>query len=627
MGEKNKKKFIDRLQFLGVIGPFVILLTLFAVLTRGSMKGWYLFLTTLLGLPLCWKWSTKGFLTTLAILVVIYVCMLPLFPVSEALWQAGASLSLSIGLFTTLLGFEEIKEMMLDLQIESQSRLDNLIELDDKFNSFKKDWDLSEESYQTQIRDKDYVIEKLSNEAGALEKTLSLIEGELKLQQQKSEGYVKELELVGLEKSELEVKTIQMSQELKEIRQELSLSLTEREKEYIAANQSLEEKLIKQEAQLFDLEEKLSEQEEYENNLSHKTSGYELNIKKLEENLRDKVSEIYELRNQMGLREVDITKQKDEIDSFVKKISEKEHELLSYKAQITERDKKINQISTKLRDLEQDLHLARSKIEEQKDLFKLTEKKLFESDNLLEALALENSKKITLKDKEIENLYNELEEKGNRVNELMERNKEVDSTISLYEEQVLELREQIEEDKRVQFKEITKLNEARFALFQANLDIERYKKELSDKPVENINPAPNLPRARKHWLFQVEDILKKDRLKKMDLEQLPKHLVGEIVTLNQSKALYKQLRQQFEEKSRSLDEAREKLFKTETQYEKLLKKHEQEMSEESKIESELEKSLFVKEEEITIVEDEIKDLNSIIQSLLEELNQYEVLES
>ena len=614
MSEKNKKKFVDRLQFLGIIGPFVILLTLFAVLARGSMKGWYLFFTTLVGLPLSWKWGTKGFIISTGTLLLLYGLMFPFFPAGEALWQIGASLSLFLGLFTTFLGFEEIKMMMLDQQIESQSRLDNLIELDDKFKRLKKDWDISEENYNLQIMDKDHLIEKLSDKTDTLEKAVSVMELELKGMQSENEKSFEELERLSLEKSKLEVQILKMSGELREIQTQLSLSLSDREQEYIAANEVLEQKKSELEEKIFELEEKLAEQEEYELNLSRDTNTYELNIKKLEENLREKVGEIYELKNHLALKEADIKKQMGEIKLFAETVTQKEQEILSYKAQIVERDKKIHQASTQLRDVEQDLHLARSKIETQKEQLKLAESELSKHRTLLETSLLEKDKKMGLKDKEIENLYAELEEKGNHVNELIERNKEADDTIRLYEEQVLEYREQLEEEKKLQFKEITKLNEARFALFQANLDKERLRKEASEKPPQAVDESKKTVSPRKHWLLQLEDLLKKDRLKK-------------IVTLNQSKALYKQLRQQFDEKSKSLEEAREKLFKAETQYEKLLKKHEQEISEESKIENELEKSLFVKEEEISVVESEIKDLNGIIQSLLEELNQYEVLES
>ncbi|MCH9632173.1 MAG: Chromosome partition protein Smc [Chlamydiae bacterium] len=608
MSVEHKKNFTDRLQFLGVIGPFVVLLTLFSVLLKGSATGWYLFFATLLGLPLSWKWQTKGFLASLGILTLLLMCMYPFLDHSEKLWQIGASISLGIGLFVTFLGFEEIKEIIMDLQLESQSRLDNLIELDDQIKRSQKDWDLSEEDYLSKIADKDQTITKLSDQADSLEKSTYIMHQELKELQGANQRHIDELEKRFTEYSKMEINQLKMSQELEKVNGELSLSLSDREKIYCDENLQLTKQLDDFKALVFELEEKLEAHTEYESNLSQEASENQLNVKKMQETLREKVSKIYDLQDRLNVRENDVIQQKSELEALRKQIETKEHEVLTIKAQIQERDRKINEISQKLRDLDQDLNIARSKIEEQKnELKEITSKQ--------EELQFSQESKIKTRNLEVEALHKELEEKGLQLKKLILRNNEVDHTIEMYEQRVIELQEEIDEKAKNHHKELTALNEARFALFQADLDKERIKKELVNQKEEPPIERP----TNKHWLVQLQSILKQTKYRKVELENLPKDLRQEIVTLNQSKALYSQLRAQFEDKNKVLEEVREKLFKAESQLEKLKKQRENDLVQDSVLENELEKSLFIKDQEIKSVEDEVESLNLIVSELLLEL--------
>ena len=593
-----KKNFTDRLQFLGVIGPFTLLLTLFCLLIRGGASGWYLFVATLAGLPLSWKWRTKGLLASLGFLALLLFSMYPFFEGGEKLWQTGASLSLGLGLFITFLGFEEIKGMISDLQLESQSRLDNLIALDDEIKSLKKDWDLSEEDYHSQIENKDLTITKLSDQADALEKSTSIIQDELKEIQTKNQNYVYELEKQFKSLSKLEISHQKITEELEENKRELSLSLTDRERKYCEENEALRGKLDQKESQIFDLEEKLQTLSEYESNLSHEAGENALNIQKMEEALREKVSQIYALQDSLKAREGDIHSQKEQLEGLAKKLTEKEHEMVSIRSQIAERDKKIDQITQSSRDLSQDLTLAKDEIK---------------------ALGSEQSERIKSKNHEVEKLHQELEQKGAELSALKARNTDLDETLRMYEEKSIEQEEELDQKLAEKKEDLKLLNEARFALFQANLDKERLRKDIVGQKAAPQTPK-ELPQDR-HWLLQLQSILKNSKRQKIQIEKLPKNLRNEIVTLNQSKALYSQLREQFDDKSKVLDEVREKLFKAESQVEKLKKERESEASKDLQFENELEKSLFVKDEEIKTAEQEVLSLNTLINELLEELNQ------
>lgn len=617
MSTNYKKNFTDRLQFLGVVGPFVIILTLFCVLLRGSFKGWYLFFVTLAALPMSWKWQTKGFFASLGALAISYLSMYPFFESGDRLWQMGGCLSLALGLFITHLGFEEIKAMLLDLQIESQSRLDNLIELDDQLKRAKKDWDLSEEEYLAQKADKDQLIQKLSLEADSLEQASQLMDKELKHLQQLNLKYLDQIEKSSQQISKLEVEQLRASEMLQTAQHELALSITDREvsqQNQIEENEFLIQKLN---MEIFELEEKFEAQTEQESSLSQQAREYAQEMQKLEELLRDKVSEIYELHHALAIKETETLNFQREIEKRQRALLDKEKDILHNKTQIDERDQTINEFSKKNRDLEQNLLMSQANIEEMKAKIRKLELLKSELDKSQEYMQSSLEQKTKMKNLELEELNNELKQKRAQMTRLMERNNELGQAITMYEERTLALEMQNQENEKLSYSKLTEFNDARFALHQANLDKERLKKELGEiqeKGKSNLEKKPS-----KHWLLQLESILKQNSFRKVDLQHLPKDLSQEIVTLNQTKALYKQLREQFEDKNKTLEEIRDKLFKAESQFEKLKKQCEQDQAKESELESELQKNLFIKDQEVKIAEDEVLSLNEIIGSLLSEI--------
>ena len=106
-----------------------------------------------------------------------------------------------------------------------------------------------------------------------------------------------------------------------------------------------------------------------------------------------------------------------------------------------------------------------------------------------------------------------------------------------------------------QLNELKKLNEARFSLFQANLDKERLNNH-TQHPVSNLNSG-------KHWIKQLENFLVINKDKKIDFTQVPKDLSCEIISYRHLKTLYKQLRSQFEEKNKVLETTRAQYYQLE----------------------------------------------------------------
>lgn len=622
VNNEHKKRFTDRLQFLGIIGPFVITLTLMTVLFRGSLKNWYLFAVTLVGLPLCWKLGLKGLLTTLGLLVLSFFCMFPLFLHTEVLWQMGASISLGLGLFISHQGFEEIKDIMADLQIESESRLDNLIELDNQFKNSQKEWSVLEEEFRARVEDKDLFIQKQSEQINNLGKGNEIIENELHRMQKVNRQNIEEIELINSQRSMLEVDLMKLKEVVANFESELGHSQTDREKKYIEDNRHLTQLNHDLKEKIYQLENILNEKANHEHSLSQEAMDYEERIRKLESAVREKMALVEELHEAIIKNETQITAQQSALANNNEQIASYEHQLLSYKKAVSDRDQKIGELNQLQRDRLQDINSLQKQILDLNQRIKELEHQNEATVASLKGEAAEHEMKIQAHHTEIETLYQELEEKGAELNKFIAQNNELEQTLRQYEEQIAEFHKVDSESAQLKKQELTALNDARFALFQANLDNERLRAQISSPEIKSVPvnaEAKNLEFRNKHWLHELESLLKQNTFRKIDLQHLPKELSQEIVTLNQTKALYNQLRTQFDDKNKALEDSREKMFKLETQLEKLKKQRDQELLENTKFEKELEQAMVLKEQEVKVAEGEVIALNAIIDQLLDEL--------
>ncbi len=606
--EENQKKIQDRFQFLGLVGPLIILLTLFCTLLKGSPKSGYLFLMPLVGLPLCWKWRWKGFTGAIGGLLLLLIILYPHFHPNERLWQIGAAFSLGLGLFTTFMGFEEIKNILLKLHLESQSRLDNLIDLDEKLKLSEETWKYEEAELQNQLEKKTESLKREQEELNSLEKMSAALRSELEGQQTANQSLLEEVENKAREISGLEQSTLKASEYSKTVERKLEQSQGDREHIILRDLELLRGNLQQKEEEIALLNDRLDDERQQQIDLDGKVAKKEEAFQNMQEALRQKVSFIQELHEKLLLREQDLKKQKDEINGLLQAINQKEHEVLTIKSGLNERDFQIQKLNQKLRDTTQDLTVARSKIEEKKLQMKTIELKSEQVVSNLENTLKTSEIQLKHNTEELERQQHNLERKEAQIDSLTQ---DKESLVEQYECRLIELEEvRSKEDELVsrQFDELKKLNDTRFALYQASLDKERLKKAI-------VSPTE----TPKHWLLQVEQLLKGDRSKRFDFSAFPKELSRDLLTLNQTKALYKQLRTQFDEKHEALEEARRELYKAETEENKRSKQSEHQNLNESPQERILEEDLSSKAEEIHCMESEVEVLNGLVLKLMKEL--------
>ena len=556
--EKNQSKFIDRLQFLGVIGPFILLLTLFSTLLHQSFCSWYLFVVTLAALPLSWRYQYKGFFSSVGALFLIYFSMLPVFAEGSALWQFGASVSLSLGIFTTFLGFEEIKSLINTLQLESQSRLDNLIELDQKFNVSKETWRFQENELIEELEDKSALIERKKIEVEKLEKLNQIIKKELEESEQKQQQQLIDLEDNAREISKLEKQVLQVKMQRESLQSQLDLSQSDREKISLEEVEVYQSKITDYESQIIDFNEKLSNLLTAKKKLEKDLSLKETTVINLQVALREKADQIEKSQMTIMIEQNDLKNRELEIDKLIHKLNQNEQDKLLVLEESRERASKIEMLLQDIRDKDQELNSTQNKLND-----KTTEASRALEEFNLEEKRLRNSVKTTelqlkYNGEELDQLYSELQNRDNIIevykqNEMNARGsiESLNQKLKTQKDEFTYEMEKADKLKDKQLLELKKLNEARFARFQANMDKELLKQKQPKKNSE----------SHKHWLMQLESLLKNNDRSKINWDKFPQDLSAEILNLKQTKQMYKKLREQFEIKNKALESAQEELDK------------------------------------------------------------------
>ena len=138
------KKVENQVQFWSLLGPFFVLLAIAILLFKVS-SHWYFPLSALIGIPLCVKWKMKGMAAALCCLFLLAGITYQSLELDDRYWHVGLSLALAFSFIVLTLSWEEVQGLVSKLQLESQSRLDNFLLLDEKWKSAELEWSLEKE--------------------------------------------------------------------------------------------------------------------------------------------------------------------------------------------------------------------------------------------------------------------------------------------------------------------------------------------------------------------------------------------------------------------------------------------------------------------------------------------------
>lgn len=144
------KRIESQVQFWTLLGPFLFLAS-GAVLLFKMSNHWYFPVSALIGIPLCVKWKMKGMAAALTCLLTLSILAYRSVDLDEQYWQVGMALAMAFSLIVLTLSLEEVEGLMKKMLLESQSRLDNFLHLEETLKASELSWEKERTLLQTQI--------------------------------------------------------------------------------------------------------------------------------------------------------------------------------------------------------------------------------------------------------------------------------------------------------------------------------------------------------------------------------------------------------------------------------------------------------------------------------------------
>lgn len=168
--EKVQTKIDEQLHFWSAIGPFMTLLTLIVCLTKGSAAQSGYAVIGLIGIPLCLRWKKQGMLLSLVLLTAVFVYQVPGLVFDQQLWSAGIFISFALSFFVTALSFEESSHIVGSIVADSNSRLNQMLALDEKVKGIESELEEERVGWNTklEVAQKESVLHKEKFEATQL---------------------------------------------------------------------------------------------------------------------------------------------------------------------------------------------------------------------------------------------------------------------------------------------------------------------------------------------------------------------------------------------------------------------------------------------------------------------------
>lgn len=173
-----EKRVENQIQFWSLIGPFLILASV-AVLLFKMSDHWYFPVSALIGIPLCVKWKMKGMAAALSCLFVLSVMAYRSVDLDEQYWHVGMGLAMAFALIILTLSIEEVEGLIGKSQLESKSRLDNFLHLEETLKASELSWEIERSHFQEQTAILSQENTKVIEEKQTLYKLAQLAKDEL----------------------------------------------------------------------------------------------------------------------------------------------------------------------------------------------------------------------------------------------------------------------------------------------------------------------------------------------------------------------------------------------------------------------------------------------------------------
>jgi chromosome segregation ATPase len=165
--------------FWSLLGPFLTMLTFFVSLLKFSPWTFYLPTIALIGIPLCCFARTRGLWIALSLLAVALLIFFNRVPLEERFWHLGVAMAVALTFVVSTLSFEEVDAQLCDLEVESGSRLHNVMQLDGRLKEVDGYWRLQQATWERKVEQLVTEAEQWRLEAESLRRQLQSQQGSI----------------------------------------------------------------------------------------------------------------------------------------------------------------------------------------------------------------------------------------------------------------------------------------------------------------------------------------------------------------------------------------------------------------------------------------------------------------
>ncbi len=563
-----EKKIENQVQFWSLLGPFLILLSVTVLLFKVS-SHWYFPVTALIGLPLCVKWKMKGMAAALSCLLFFSVLAYQNLELDERYWHVGMVLAMAFSFIVLTLSLEEVQNLVDKLQLESQSRLDNFLRLDEKWKSAEQEWSHERTDFKTEIQ--------------------SLTQEAARIQEDKQTFY----KLAQLAKDELT-----------QVRSQHDLLLKE---------------LFYKKQQIAQLHERLEETEITIQGFVNTDA---------EKQLQQLTDQLTLLEREKDRLEAQLLRTQTDYHVCQEAREQINQQLQSYQEQ--ERQRLIEQQQDQQERQAQQAALQASQekqasLEQEKHALLEAQTKWQQQYEYMQALEVQHRQAVQHYQQQLQDLASQLKTEEQRRETLQQRKKEVEELLTQREQQSQEKESHLQ---AVLKREIEKIKDEEQQTkqqlwhVQNALQIEQEKYQEAEKQIQQqAQDKQNLEQLLQQAQQELEKAQSSVEIETEEKRELLPYAEG---NTRRIESMYIQLKEQFQEKSAVLDATRRELFHAHEELLKYQKEQEEEtIFGQTELEEYLQSDLLQLEQQYEQMQrhyqQEVEELNQIVEHLLHQL--------
>jgi len=607
-----ERRVENQVQFWSLLGPFVILLSITILLFKVS-SHWVFPVCALIGVPLCVKWKLKGMATALSCLFFLSTVAYFNLEMDERYWHVGMGLAIAFSFIVLTLSLEEVEGLIGQLQLESQSRLENFVRLDEKWKGLEHEWTAEKDKLQTETAVLTRDLTKTQDDKQTFYKLAQLAKDELLQVRTQHAQLVQELlykkQQIAqlherLEENEVTIQSFVNTDTEKQLQQVIqNLAMIEKERDHLKSQvQIVQNQIHVAEKEKDGLKNELIETRERE-----KIERYQLL-----QALQQKAAELEQEKFTWNASKIDLQKQYEQVCQIEAQhrqtVQFHQHCVSELEIQLAKSEKDKNSLSSLCASLQQQYEQACVMESQHQKVIQSQQQRLSELESQLIEVQQEKEEFVS----SCSNIKQKIDQFEDQIGRLKQNNQSYLATIDELEAHLQQQANIVQEKENF----IRDLHH-QFTQLQQSLLVEQMRAKMACADQEQLQAAKQ--KVEQKFIQVIEQLQSTQAALEEARQQSQASPISQVP--RRSEALYLQLREQFQEKSNTLDETRRVLFHTQEQLLALQKAQEEEQlydlpMNEQKLQRLLTQSNKQHEKLQSVYQQEIHDLYDLVGHLL-----------